>query len=358
MHALLFIPWFKAEAWEVPIPGTEHVLPIQPFGVLVAIGVLLGAKISEVWGKRNGISAGAVNDMVGHVVIGGFLGGYFLNAAFYHPDRIAQIIDDPSRLFSIYLGLSSFGGYVGAISGLLLWWARRRISPIAVGEAACFGFPFAWIFGRSGCFVTHDHPGAVTDFPLAVADYQVGYPPFEARHDLGLYEVFWALAISGLFVALSRKKRRRGFYMAALPISYAPIRFFLDYLRAQPEEGGDVRYAALTPGQWGSFALLAVGLFVLWWIATHEEPTLPASVRWPPEDGVGDGDEQPDTAAGEPADADATGDGEEPGDAHESGDGEEPGDAHESGEDEEPGGAEEEASTDAEGDDAPPRSPA
>ena len=159
---------------------------------------------------------------------------------------------------------------------------RRKISLIAVGEAACFGFPFGWLFGRLGCFTVHDHPGEVTDFFLAVDDYQVGEPPFEPRHDLGLYEVFWSLAIIGLFLFLARKRRRRGFYMALLPISYAPIRFFLDYLRAEPEAGGDVRYAGLTPGQWGSFLILALGLFVVWYIRTHPEPELPEDAQWPP----------------------------------------------------------------------------
>jgi phosphatidylglycerol:prolipoprotein diacylglycerol transferase len=43
---------------------------------------------------------------------------------------------------------------------------------------------------------------------------------------------------------------------------YAPVRFFLDFLRAAPLEGGDVRYAGLTPAQWSSIAMVAFGLAV------------------------------------------------------------------------------------------------
>ena len=47
MNALLFIPWFRLEPWAIPLPFTLPVLgdtlSIQPFGVLVATGVLLGA---------------------------------------------------------------------------------------------------------------------------------------------------------------------------------------------------------------------------------------------------------------------------------------------------------------------------
>ena len=46
MQAVLFIPWFRLEAWDIPLPFSLPIvgdtLSIQPFGVLVATGVLLG----------------------------------------------------------------------------------------------------------------------------------------------------------------------------------------------------------------------------------------------------------------------------------------------------------------------------
>jgi phosphatidylglycerol:prolipoprotein diacylglycerol transferase len=111
--------------------------------------------------------------------------------------------------------------------------------------------------------VVHDHPGKVTDFPLAVADYRFGSPPYEPRHDLGLYEIICAVAIIALFIWLERRHRRPvGFYCVLLPLSYAPVRFLLDFLRAPPLEGGDVRYAGLTPAQWSSIAMVGIGLAV------------------------------------------------------------------------------------------------
>mgnify|MGYP001825585517 CR=1 FL=1 len=44
MHALLFIPWFRLTAWDIPLPFSLPVLgdtlSIQPFGVLVATGAV------------------------------------------------------------------------------------------------------------------------------------------------------------------------------------------------------------------------------------------------------------------------------------------------------------------------------
>jgi len=300
MQALLFIPYYKAEALEIPLPG-GYSIPIQPFGVLVAIGVLLGARVAEVWGKRNEIHPAVVSDLIGHVVIAGFVAGYFLNAAFYKPDTFLRVLRDPSTLFSEYLGLSSFGGFFGAIIGALLWRLRRKISLIAVSEAACFAFPFGWFFGRMGCFVAKDHPGREADFFLAIEGWPIGVEPYATRHDLGLYEVFWAAGTVALFTVLAKRRRPRGFYMALLPSLYAPIRFFLDYLRATPLEGGDVRYGGFTPGQYSALVILALGLYVAWWIRTHDEPVLPASALWPPQEGTPPVNEVDDTDDGAPS---------------------------------------------------------
>lgn len=305
MSVLLYIPWFKAEPLPIPIPGLDWELPIQPFGVLVAIGVLLGAKMAEWHAKREGIAPGAVADLITHVVLSGFVLGYFLNGLFYHPDTMAEVMRDPSLLFTRWLGLSSYGGFIGAILGAWLWRWRRKAPLFPVLDSVAFGFPFGWLFGRLGCFVVHDHPGKVTDFFLAVDDYRVGLPPFEPRHDLGLYEVFWSLGCILVFAVLLRRPRPRGLYLALLPLLYTPIRFFLDYLRAPPAEGGDMRYLGFTPGQYASAALLIVGLLVLKRVIDRPDREVPDILKWPPPEDEPPDDEAEDAPA-EAGDGDGT----------------------------------------------------
>lgn len=267
MHALLFIPWFRLESWDIPLPFSLPVfgdtLSIQPFGVLVATGVLLGAWVAGRFAQRNGLDTVATGDLVTYAVVTGFITGYFLNGLFYERETFMEILRDPSLLFSTWLGLSSYGGFFGGILGCFIWKYRKKMELLPYANAVCFGLPVGWLFGRMGCFVVHDHPGKKTDFALAVADYQFGSPPFEARHDLGFYEVLFSLLIIALFVGLEHRKRRPvGFYCVLLPLVYAPVRFFLDFLRATPLEGGDVRNAGLTPAQWSSIAMVCVGLAV------------------------------------------------------------------------------------------------
>jgi len=261
----LFIPWFKAEPVYVPLPF--HVdflpngLPIQPFGILVAIGVLLGIRLAEEFAKRNGISPFAAYDFAMYTIIVGFAGALVLNVVFYEPEIIVEMFHDP-RSFR-WTGLSSYGGFFGAAAGVFLWKRKYKVPVLAISDSAIFGLVFGWIFGRLGCFVVHDHPGRVTDFPLAVADYHAGPLPYMPRHDLGFYEVLWSVAVSGLFLYLWRKpKRPPGFYLTLTILLYAPFRFMLDFLRAESAEGGDVRFGGLTPGHYASLVFLGLGIFL------------------------------------------------------------------------------------------------
>jgi phosphatidylglycerol:prolipoprotein diacylglycerol transferase len=255
------IPWFEAGPLRIPLPsavpfvGDE--LAIHPFGLLAVTGILIGARTARAFAARHGISEAQVADLASHVIACALAGAMLLNAAFYHPSWFVRVWSEPS-----FPGLSSFGGYTGAVAGLLLWKLRRRTSALGPAGALAYAFPFAWIPCRTGCFLAHDHPGIESRFWLAVDDYAgLGAP----RHDLGLYEALWAVAAAVTFFAIERSGRRPpGFYLALLPLLYAPVRFGLDFLRADPSfPGGDVRYAGLTPGHYGSIVLLIAGVLVL-----------------------------------------------------------------------------------------------
>lgn len=300
VSVLLFIPWFRAEAWMIPLPGGHH-LPIQPFGLLVATGVMLGYKLGERRAKQVGLDPLVYADLVAHILVGGFVAGHVLDAIGYHPEQVAddfhQIVngtfwadaEDGIRFpytLKLWAGLSSMGGFTGAALGSIVWKLRRKVPLIAVNDVVIWALPFGWIFGRTGCFVVHDHPGVVTNFFLAVADYQVGYPPYQPRHDLGLYEILWCAAVLPLLWWLQYKKLPRGFFLGLIPVLYAPVRFGLDFLRASPEELGDhadPRYFGLTPAHYASLALLVVGLAFFWRVYKGPAIELPESARWSPE---------------------------------------------------------------------------
>lgn len=285
---LLTIPWFKPEPIRLvslPDLGVEWLpdgLYLHAFGLMVALGVLVGVLIATQRARREGIHPRALGELAGYVLIGGFVLGHVLDAVFYHWDTT---VADPLFLLQLWNGLSSFGGFFGATLGGLIWARMRGVSLVTFGDPIAYAFPFGWTFGRIGCFFAHDHPGAVTDFFLAVEDYRIPgmLPPWPARHDLGLYEAIFSACVAAGFFILGRTRRRRGFYIAVLPIVYAPVRFGLDFLRATDVPQADPRFLGLTPGHYGAILLLLTGLFVAWRVWSRPEGTIPGDLGYRPE---------------------------------------------------------------------------
>lgn len=260
MASLLFIPWFKLDG--IPIPGLPEGVAIQPFGLLVAIGVILGVRVTERRAARLGLKPELISDFITHVVIIGFVLGHVFDRLFYEPEIILR---EPWDLLMPWRSLSSFGGFFGAVAGAFIWKARRKITITVPLDQVAYGMPVGWFFGRIGCFVVHDHPGKLTDFFLAVDNYQYGSLPVGPRHDLGLYEVFWSAAMILLFSRLDKKPRPHGFYTGLITVLYAPFRFYLDFLRE-----ADAKYLGLTPGHYSSILAFLLGAYVLW--RAYERP--------------------------------------------------------------------------------------
>ena len=300
MSTLLFIPWFELKPWVI-----AGWLKLQPFGLLVAIGILFGARVAEWRAERRGVPRWIVADFLLFVVITGLIVCMVLNVALYEPEKFAQMgraiaswFGSGEKVDFPYPGLSSFGGFLGGTAAALWYRYRKGVSLMVLGDIFCFAFPFAWIFGRTGCFSVHDHPGMVTDFFLAVENYN---GEGVARHDLGFYEVLWSAAMIPLVLWLDRKPRPWGFFMAVVPILYAPIRFGLDFLREVPEHGGDVRYFGLTPGHYYAVAMLIAGIVVAVRVARGPQPTLMLDGSDPPPPPAKDKDKAAASASSAPA---------------------------------------------------------
>jgi phosphatidylglycerol:prolipoprotein diacylglycerol transferase len=263
MAAWLFIPWFRVNSWALDVPFRDRELVIEPFFALVVAGLIVGYAVALLFAKQHGRPIDRTMSLALYLVAFSFPISYLLNGLLYEPDRFFAVIAHPSEVAGARLGWSMYGGIAGTLVGAWVWKWRHKASILETGDAFAFGGPFGWAIARVGCFLTHDHPGQKTDFFLAVSDFQTGLPPYEARHDLGLYDVLVLVGIAFAFLGLSRKPREPGFYVGLLPVLYAPCRFLLDFLRASVSEGGDIRYAGLTPAQYGSVLLLVAGVLVL-----------------------------------------------------------------------------------------------
>ena len=254
------IPWFNIPAPSIPFPIIGK-LSIHAFGILVATGILVGLRLTKKRGRELGLVDEQVDSKVTWSLVLGFICAHLFDVFAYqtfgaHP-RFIDIINPLS-------GISSFGGFAGALIGLF-WWCRRNRQPVMpYADSLAYGLATGWMFGRLGCFTAHDHPGRLTNFFLAV-HYPSGF-----RHDLGLDEALWAALIALVFALLRRRgKQPLGLYVTLLTLAYAPVRFGLDFLRATDVPEPDARYFGLTPAQWGCIGVFIVGIGLAVWTRRH-----------------------------------------------------------------------------------------
>lgn len=278
-------------------------MPLHPFGILVATGVLLGTSVTARRAERRGYDVVKLNSFITWMLVSAFVLSHALDAVFYHwRDEVLRLpwsanpLSDamPWYIIKPWLGLSSFGGFIGALVGILLWKyldvtdgkLRLRTTPapiLAFADMVLSVLPLGWMFGRAGCATVHDHKGALApvDSFLAVA-WPAHQPPHPGdgevtrigfielvqghtpRFDLGLLEFLFTVVLITCFALTWRRKVPVGTYLIVTALSYSPVRFAMDYLRV-PEgpEGGDPRYAGLTPAQWCCLALFLFGLFMI-----------------------------------------------------------------------------------------------
>lgn len=250
MPPVALIPYFQLPVWELgPVV-------LDPWAIMVCVGFVLGLEIARARGIRLGLDVRDVVDGSVFTVGMGFLVGHIVHVAAYNPHLIEE--RGWVELIRVWGGFSSTGGLLGAVIGSSLFYGLIRKRPFWIhADAIMFGFPFAWIFGRLGCFFAHDHIGAFSDFFLAV-DFPGG-----PRHDLGLYEALFTVLIAGAFFALRNRPFRPGFFVALFAVLYAPVRFLLDFLRNTDLENADVRWSGLTPAQWGMIGFFAAALTLL-----------------------------------------------------------------------------------------------
>jgi len=273
---LAALPYYELrmvdEGVRVIVGSTSFVLPtfgipIDPWALLVCLGVLLGMEMSRARAMRMGIEPRDIVDGIVVTVLVGFFGAHVFTVLAYYPERLVE--DGIMSLLRVWEGFSSTGGFIGAFVGLYVFYTWIR--PRDLGRFAdliAYGFPLGWVFGRMGCAVVHDHVGIPTNMPFGV-----WFPPGHwaataeagvVRHELGLYEMVLTLPLLGLFLWLGRKDQPAGTFFGTFFVFYAPVRLGLDFLRNVDLAHQDARYFGLTPAQYGMVALFFFGVYLLW----------------------------------------------------------------------------------------------
>ncbi|MEO7998784.1 MAG: prolipoprotein diacylglyceryl transferase family protein [Gemmatimonadaceae bacterium] len=266
------IPYLTSPSFHLG-PVTIHL-----FGLIVAVAVWTGVTMASPQYKKSGLDVAIGERMNVWIGVAAVLGAHLFSVIFYFPEKVAA---DPWLLLRLWEDISSFGGMLGGLigAGLFLWWRNPKMDATTRWgylDVVAFVFPFSHAIGRVGCSLAHDHPGTISNFPLAVslktpaaqqfitdvyanAGLSSTLPPLNVLatmgfNDLGWYELlFMCAVVLPVITIMYNRARRPGTMVLTFGLVYLPVRFAFDFLRVSDE-----RYLGLTPGQW-----VAVTAFLL-----------------------------------------------------------------------------------------------
>lgn len=240
-------------------------LKFHLFSILVIVAILVARWIIARRASKLSLDKSAVAELCVWMLIAGFLSAHFAKILARH---LPEILARPALAFRLG-GIASIPGLLGGLLGGFAWSRLRRLSTFETlhfFDVIAYSLPFAWIFGRLGCFLTHDHRGAYTKSWIGVQF------PEGTRYDLGLTELLFLIPLAAAFYLLDRKPRHVGFFFVLYTALYGVYRIAQDVLHIQPESFAQGRYGDTIGG-----AMLCLIGFIGWtakpWIKPMAAPT-------------------------------------------------------------------------------------
>jgi prolipoprotein diacylglyceryl transferase len=256
----------------IPSPSNGVVdlgpLPLHMYGLMIAIGVLVAARVGRVRyiAKGSGDEAeskarGEAFDSVAFwAVIGGIIG-----ARLYHVVTDYQLFEDhPERIVQIWKGgLGIWGAVIGGAIAVWLVGRRRDVVFADVADSVVPGLAFAQAIGRLGNWFNQELFGGPSTLPWAVeidrAHRPAGYEQYATFQPTFLYESLWCLALGfALLYVDKRFKLVRGQLFALYAAGYTAFRLVMEEMRIDPANTiGPLRVNA-----WVSIAVFVISVTV------------------------------------------------------------------------------------------------
>ncbi len=212
--------------------------PINTYGVLLAVGMLLALFIASRLGASDGLPRDRIYDLGLWTLIGALLGSKML--MFFVDDNVDILSLDFLRSGGVF-----YGGLLGGFFTCAALVYFYKLNFWKVADAFAPGVAIGQAIGRQGCFAAGCCWGKPTDSIFGVHFTQqahefTGVPIYTDAgaplhlHPTQLYESLIMLAVFGILVFLHKRKRFDGQVLIAYGIIYGIVRFSIEFLRDDP----------------------------------------------------------------------------------------------------------------------------
>ncbi len=212
-------------------------VPIYSYGLLIAIGFLVGIKIVQKQAMRVGKSPEVYVDAAFWALFSGFLGARIL----FIITRWSDYQNDLMGILRVWEGgFVFYGGLLLAVPVLGFYFRRHKIAIWPALDIMTPGLTVAHAFGRLGCFMAGCCYGRPTDVPWSVrldsplVDVHLRGIPL---HPAQLYEAVAMFIVTiGLMLVFNRKKFDGQVVLVYL-VAYPPIRSIVEEFRGDTIRG-------------------------------------------------------------------------------------------------------------------------
>lgn len=207
---------------------------IMWYGILMAIGMILGVLLAIKEAKRVGISEDDILNLAIFAIPSGLLGARLYYVIFnwsWYSQNLSEILNFRGG------GMAIHGALIGGILAGYIYTKIKNINFFKMADTVMIGIPLAQAIGRWGNYINGEAHGGPTDLPWGImVDGIKVHPTF-------LYESIWDLGIF-IFLWLFRQNKK---YEGQLAIYYIMLyslgRFFIEGLRTDSLMVGPLRMA-------------------------------------------------------------------------------------------------------------------
>lgn len=209
-------------------------IDVMWYGILMAIGMILGTLLALKEAKRVGIKEDDVLDLAIFAIPIGLLSARLYYVIFnweYYSQNVSQILNFRAG------GMAIHGALIGGIITGYIFTKIRKINFLKMADAVMIGMPLAQAIGRWGNFINQEAHGGPTDLPWGImVDGVKVHPTF-------LYESIWDAAIFIFLWIFRKKKKYEGQIITYYITLYSLGRFFIEGLRTDSLMIGHLRMA-------------------------------------------------------------------------------------------------------------------
>lgn len=220
-----------------PVAFTVFGLSIRWYGILISLGVIVGALLSIREAKRRGYDEDLVIDLLLFAIPISIIGARAYYVIFswekYRGDFMSIINTREG-------GLAIHGGLIAAIIVTIIYSKVKKTSFWMLGDIFAPAVILAQGIGRWGNFINQEAHGGPTDLPWGIIiEGQKVHPTF-------LYESIWNVLVF-IFLTWYRKNKSKakGETFLLYVALYSLGRFFIEGLRTDSLMFGDFRVAQL-----------------------------------------------------------------------------------------------------------------